>query len=245
MATALRQHLSIDSYWDGPEVKTFPDRTSPVHNVKGEYCSGGAPYRCTMWEGLKKSLNTMYYEIGEFNDPKAKISMTPAKIIDMAGQLGVQNLWPAQTCGGGARQPLTGSNGDQLIKQHCFSPEVAFGQYGIALQDLANVMATYAADGLRSTEHFVDSVTAGTGKDATVKYKSSWAVTKVAVPGMVTAQWADLQWAMQQVYHNAGMQDKQLANGREAAAKTGTWELSPTSNDNGWVVFNGYTARRQ
>ena len=51
-----------------------------------------------MWEGLKKSLNTMYYEIGEFKDPKAGITMNAAKIIDMAGQLGIQNIWPAQTC---------------------------------------------------------------------------------------------------------------------------------------------------
>ena len=47
-----------------------------------------------MWEGLKKSLNTMYYEIGEYKNQKAGITMNDAKILNMAGQLGVTNIWP-------------------------------------------------------------------------------------------------------------------------------------------------------
>ena len=35
MATALSQGISVDSYWDGPETKTFPDRTIAGEQRRG------------------------------------------------------------------------------------------------------------------------------------------------------------------------------------------------------------------
>src|SRR5215467_511162 len=38
MAAALKQGLSIYSYWYGPNIRQFPDRIQPVHNSGTKAC---------------------------------------------------------------------------------------------------------------------------------------------------------------------------------------------------------------
>ena len=106
---------------------------------------------CTMWKALKHSTNTVYYAIGK--------TVHPDNIINMAYDLGINHIWSDVRCNG-QRQDLVAGSGSKLFPK-CVGGEVAFGQFGVAVQDVANVMATFANHGTKATEHFVESVTQG------------------------------------------------------------------------------------
>jgi membrane peptidoglycan carboxypeptidase len=180
-------------------------------------------------------LNTVYYAVGE---DKAQ-GMSPAKVIDMAADLGVKHIWASATCKG-KRLDLTGDNGSQLWPS-CLSGDVSFGGFPVTVQDMANVMATLSNNGVRADEHFVKSVTQGF--ETKPFYTTSIHLTPV--PGYTAEMANDEQWAMQQVYKNRDEADNQLDDHRPAAVKTGTWELGQagkTSTENSSAFFNGYTA---
>ncbi len=186
---------------------------------------------------MQESLNTVYYAVGE--DKKA--GMSPAKVLDMAYDLGIKQVWAGAPCGG-KRLPLNGSNGNE-IWPHCLGADVSFGAYNVTVQDMANVMATFANNGVRADEHFVNYVNQGYGSDAHKVYQTAVHVTPV--PGYTHEMANDEQWAMQQVYKNSDENDNKLDGHREAAVKTGTWEYDgknakPGQNSSGF--FNGYTA---
>ena len=237
MAAALKQNLSINSYWYGPNSRKFDGRVTEVHNSGTEACPGVA-HVCTMWMALKESLNTVYYAIA--TDSAA--GMSPGKVIDMAYNLGIKQIWSDSRCGG-KPQKLTGSNGSQLAKT-CIGGEVAFGQFKVTVQDMANAMATLANHGVRANQHFVDKVTQGIGNNESTVYDGNSRI-KLTPSGLTPSQVDDETWSMQQVYKNRDEQDNQLANGRQAAVKTGTWQLGDdpkTSHFNEAAFFNGFTA---
>ena len=231
MATALSQGYSINSMWDGPHFVDRPNGQEPLHNNGGDDCPV-----CTMWQGLKKSTNTMYYNIGQ------KVGV--GNVIDMMQKMGVNNIWNDST---NKRYPLTPGNGKQIASEGKFGGELAFGQVGIDLQDLAHAVSTIANSGVVTTEHFVDDVTLPTSTTAVYSEK----LTHKPVDGVTTAMMHDEMWSMQQVMANGDETkpglvpgvNNQLADGRQAAAKTGTWEFSEKQpNDDSVAAFNGFTA---
>jgi membrane peptidoglycan carboxypeptidase len=237
LATALRQGISVNSYWYGPHSRQFDDRKKPVKNAGASEACPGAAHVCQLWKALAESLNTVYYAVGE--DTKA--GMTPAKVLDMAYDLGVKQIWAGAACGG-KRLPLNGSNGN-TIWPHCLGADLSFGAYGVTVQDMANVMATFANNGVRADEHFVNYVNQGYASDAKKVYQT--AIHLTPVPGYTREMANDEQWAMQQVYKNGDESDNKLDDGRPAAVKTGTWEYdgkNAKANDNQSGFFNGYTA---
>lgn len=237
LATALRQGISLNSYWYGPHSRKFADRIKPVKNSGATEACPGAAHVCTLWKALQESLNTVYYAVGE--DKKA--GMSPDKVLDMAYDLGIKQVWAGAPCGG-KRLPLNGSNGNQ-IWPHCLGGDLSFGAYNVTVQDMANVMATFANNGVRADEHFVNDVKQGYGNDAKKIYQT--AIHLTPVPGYTREMANDEQWAMQQVYKNSDERDNKLDDGREAAVKTGTWEYDgkgAKSDQNQSGFFNGYTA---
>ena len=182
-----------------------------------------------MWQALQHSTNTVYYAIGK--------TVHPDKIVDMAQSLGINHIWAGAECAG-KRLDLTPNSGSTIYPK-CIGGEVAFGQFGVAVQDVANVMATFANHGTKANEHFVKSVTRGFDKTPVVGAGERIVQTKTAL----NAQMADDEaWAMQQVFTNNDEKANQLDGDREAAVKTGTWQLGWNADASQEAMFSGYTA---
>jgi membrane peptidoglycan carboxypeptidase len=230
MTTALSQHISIDSYWDGPPSKVFPGRgddyakahngPGPVTNSDGDACPKNDGYVCTMQYALQVSTNTVFYGVGQ--------QVGPANVIDMMHKMGVDHIWaPVIDQATGAsrdqRYDLDKYAGKDLYPSR-LGGEVAIGQYGITVQDNATGMATLAAGGVHTHTHFVDYVMKGTQ----VVYKARTQQTTAAQIGLTKAEVDDATWAMSTVIDN-GLPKNRLAGGRQAASKTGTWEWCNTA----------------
>ncbi len=54
LATALRQGISLNSYWYGPHSRTFKDRIKPVKNSGLTEACPGAAHVCTLWKGVAR-----------------------------------------------------------------------------------------------------------------------------------------------------------------------------------------------
>ena len=245
MTTALTQHISIDSYWDGPAKKVFPGRgddkalrnggPGPVTNSEGDACPAASNHTCTMQYALQVSTNTVFYGVGQV--------VGPDKIIDVAHAMGVQHIW-APVNGVDKRFDLANTAGKDIYPQYA-GGELAIGQYGITVQDNAAGAATLAAGGVHAETHFVDAVYKG----ADLVYKGRTKQTKMSdAIGLTREEVDDATWAMSTVIQSGtGSKDK-LANARPAAAKTGTWQLCTTcdakdkntgKNSDAW--FTGFT----
>jgi membrane peptidoglycan carboxypeptidase len=225
MTTALSQHISIDSYWDGPPSKEFPGRgdayakqhngPGPVTNSDGDACPKDQGYVCTMQYALQVSTNTVFYGVGQ--------KVGPDNVIDMMHKMGVDHIWaPVIDASTGAahdqRYDLDKYAGKDLFPSK-LGGEVAIGQYGITVEDNATGMATLAAGGVHTQTHFVDYVMKG----SQVVYKARTKQATAAQLGLTKAEVDDATWAMSTVI-DKGLPKNRLSGGRQAASKTGTWE---------------------
>jgi membrane peptidoglycan carboxypeptidase len=243
LAAALKENISIDSYWHGPPSMEFPNsgRTKgspagPVTNAdgNGDSCPPQDNYDCPLWSALQKSMNTVFYGIGD--------TIGAAKVIDTAKAMGIRWMWATVPDGKGGqteqRIDLSQFTGAQVAPKY-FGTEVSIGQYPITVLDQATAIATIAARGVQAPAHFVSKVMKG----AATLYQTPIKQTKLYETfGLSQAQLDDEIWAMQKVLSNGGTGGNKdaLANGRDAAAKTGTWEYQKTAdNSNAW--FDGIT----
>lgn len=232
LAAALREGISIDSYWDGSGSREFPDqgrvrgtKPGPITNSGGETCGSAPNYACPLWKALQMSLNTVYYAVG--------VKVGPDKVIDMAHAMGIDYMWTND----GERVQLTGTNPGEKLYPHPFSAEVAIGQFGVTVQDQAAGMASIANGKVANQEHFVLKVQRG----AQVIYQESTKQTKLSDYGITPEMMNDEQWATGQVLDPGGTAEgTSLAGGRKAGGKTGTWQYKDTS-DNAHAWFVGFT----
>jgi len=58
LVAALRENISIDSWWDGKSPRTFPGRKIPIKN-SGASCPGG----CPLWQAVQNSMNTPMFAV--------------------------------------------------------------------------------------------------------------------------------------------------------------------------------------
>jgi membrane peptidoglycan carboxypeptidase len=245
LATALSQGISIDSYWHGPPSLEFPDQNrtkasaaGPVTNADGtsDSCPKNTQpvtYVCTLQMALQQSMNTVFYGVGDV--------VKASNIINMAKAMGVQHLWapvpdpanPKTTVD--KRFDLANYTGAQLSPKY-FGNELSIGQYGTTVLDNATGVATLAARGVAAPAHFVQKVYQGSN----LVYEERLQQTNTAQTAHLTSQEIDDEtWAMQSVI-DKGLSKNKLANGREAAAKTGTWQYGNTSsNQDAW--YAGFT----
>ena len=212
LATALENDISIKSYWDGSSPQTFPDRGSPVSNSE----NNNKCKRCTLERATVMSLNTAYYAL--------TYKLGKDKVIDLAHKAGIRVLDSPN--GNGTYDHIDLSQPDSA--KH-FSTEVGIGQFPVSVLDNANGFATFAAEGTAAKAHFVDEVTRGDEEIAKIQPETTEAFSKESA--------ADADKVLRQVV-TAGGND--LAGGRPAAAKTGTWQYSKTQ-DNAHAWMCGYT----
>jgi membrane peptidoglycan carboxypeptidase len=232
LAAALAKGIGIDSYWQGPETKDFPDQGRTAKNGNavsnlGESCKilSGTDV-CTLQQGLALSLNTVFFGVGTV--------VGPAAVVNMAKAMGIKHMWDLDN----KRYDLANVTGEQVTRQP-FDYEVAIGQYGITTLDNADGAATIAARGVQADAHFVAEVDQG----ANVVWREVIKQNILSKTMGITQQAMDDEsWAMSTVLtQNTGNTKNRLANNRPAAAKTGTWEACKGCKDNGNAWFVGFT----
>jgi membrane peptidoglycan carboxypeptidase len=133
------------------------------------------------------------------------IDVGPQKVVDMAHRLGIP-------------------------KNVYINPgtSVSLGPDNVPALDMASVYSTFASGGMAATPHIVEKVL---NRDGKVIYSADPGARRVLSPQVT----ADATYAMQQVVKLGTGTSAQLANGREAAGKTGTTD----NNRSAW--FCGYT----
>jgi membrane peptidoglycan carboxypeptidase len=227
LGAALKAGVSLNTYWDGTSPTTFPGREKPVENAEGKTKCAGGDQHCLLSEATIESLNVPFYALA------SKIG--PDKVVDFAKDAGIRYMWNTEL-------PADKQRFDLSAQKPSLSAEVGIGQYPITVLDHANGVATLAARGARAPVHFVSKVYKG----ADVVYSESFKATQI--PGFTQAMADDETATLTKVIPSgtgAG-QGLALAGGRQAAAKTGTWQAEipgkakSDQNSNAWMV--GYIA---
>ncbi|GAA2624273.1 transglycosylase/D,D-transpeptidase PonA1 [Dactylosporangium fulvum] len=233
LAAGLMAGYRTDSAWNGESPQEFPKsgRTfrqgNPVTNA-GEgsatspRCKSGSGRWCTLEEVTVMSLNVPFYALTE--------TIGPDKVIDTARAAGITDMW-ATVDRVSHKVDLEQNNGKAVYPKY-FNTEVGFGQYPVTVLDQAGGMATFAARGIAARTHFLKEVWTG-GK------KTFGEIVKpTRIPGFTDQMADDLNAVLQGVPKRY---DLTMADQRQVAGKTGTWQLgSTTNNAHAWMV--GYTA---
>jgi membrane peptidoglycan carboxypeptidase len=222
LAEALHQKISLQTHFDSPATKEFPEsgrtkatEAGPVRNSSTAACQPS----CSLVDATVASLNVPFFELTE--------KLGVGNVIEMAAKAGIDNMW-ANVAGQPqpVRTPLAGKPGAELAPM--FSTELGIGQYGVTVLDHTNGLATLAANGKRAQSHFVRSVE----KDGQQVYGENLDQTDI---GLTQDQIDQLDATLNKV--TAGDFSKDW----DAAGKTGTWQAgkSLTQNADTWMV--GYT----
>jgi membrane peptidoglycan carboxypeptidase len=247
LIAAMREGVSFDTHWQ-TEPFTPPWRDIPIRNAgrpTAGSCEGTAPDYCTLrWSTIQS-----------YNVPFAYFSMAkggdgPAAIVQAAMDAGVRTM-SSPSCAqpseegeadsfprSGNAIDLTSIEAVSEVAPNCFFHEVAFGQYEITVLDHASGMATLAARGVYHEPHFVAKVEE---KDENGDWVAIYS-NSISGDQRIQTEHADaITGVLGQIPSDPIMGGKALANGRPAAAKTGTWEYDGPGGGNAdaWVV--GYT----
>ncbi len=210
LVAALEQGIGLGYQVDSSPYKV--DEKLTINNSEGESCGS-----CSIAEGLKRSLNTVYYRL------MLKLRNGPSDVADAAHRAGVAESFP------GVEHSLSedGKGGPP-------GPGVVLGKYESRVIDMASAYATLAASGIYHAPHFVAKVVNGNGEvlfDAAAEEKKGDRRIAADVADNVTSAMLPIPG-----YSNG----HNLAGGRPAAAKTGTHQLGDTGqNRDAWMV--GYT----
>ncbi len=210
LVAALEQGMGLGYQVDSSPLKV--DEKLTINNSEGESCG-----TCSIAEGLKRSLNTVYYRL------MLKLKNGPSDVADAAHRAGVAKSFP------GVEYTLSEDGKGGLP-----APGVVLGKYETRVIDMASAYATLAASGIYHAPHFVEKVVNADGEvlfDASAEERAGDRRIEADVADNVTS-------AMQPIpgYSNGHT----LAGGRAAAAKTGTHQLGDTGqNRDAWMV--GYT----
>ncbi len=209
LVAALEQGIGLGYQVDSSPYKV--DEKLTINNSEGESCG-----TCSIAEGLKRSLNTVYYRL------MLKLRNGPADVADAAHRAGVAESFP------GVEHSLSedGKGGPP-------APGVVLGKYESRVIDMASAYATLAASGIFHPPHFVQKVVNANGEvlfDASSEDKGERRIAADVADNVTSAM---LPIAGYSNGHT-------LSGGRPAAAKTGTHQLGDTGqNRDAWMV--GYT----
>lgn len=171
---------------------------------------GGCNGACTMKEALKQSLNTPFLRLQD------ELANTTQDTADMAHALGMARSLP------GIEETLT-ENGEQPFEG------IILGQYQSRPIDMAHALATLANEGVWHDTYFVEKVETADGQ-VLYQHGATEGERRVAANVANTVLEAMLPIAGWSGY-------KDLAGGRESAAKTGTTQLGDTGlNKDAWMI---------
>ncbi|HEX6873767.1 MAG TPA: transglycosylase domain-containing protein [Micromonosporaceae bacterium] len=224
VAAALRDGISLKSWWDSSSPHDFPPRRVGANAIRNastctkEYGEPDGP--CTLLGSTVASLNVPFYAVTE--------DIGSAKVVEMARDAGIRSMWTDSR----TRIDFTAETDIASQGRQHFDTEVGFGQYPVTVLDHANGLATFAADGLPAQAHFVKSV----AKAGAVIFRET--LPAAGQPRVLSEpQSRDLTYALSQT------SSANLGNGWDSAGKTGTWQYAKSANENahGWMV--GFTKK--
>ncbi|SCG48018.1 transglycosylase domain-containing protein [Micromonospora halophytica] len=223
LAAAIDAGKSVESRWKG---KAFtPDGVKfRVSNAGTDNPSCGDS--CTLRESTLKSLNVPFYHVS--------LDIGPDKIVEMAKKAGVSMMWQTNV-NPPKGHDLTKADPKDLAPDP-FYHVISYGQYPITVLDHANGVATFANKGVYHKAHFLLSVekqNKDTGKWEKLGGEQLKPLKRIN-PDVVADVNDVLKDYPARVNHR-------LDDGREATAKTGTWELREGTNENGDAWMIGYT----
>jgi len=217
LAAALKAGASLDSYWKWTP-HDMPGRTGTAQIRNASSCPSDAAKTglCTLLDSTVASLNVPFYGV--------TVAVTPAKVLAMARDAGINDMWTDQR----QRQDLTQVKNMSEVTPGKFDIILGIGQYPITVLDHANGLATFAADGLRAQAHFVEKVLDGDN----IVYGET--LPKPDQPKIMNQQAInDLDYALSKI-----STAKLPSLGWDTAGKTGTWEYNnkTTENAHAWMV---------
>lgn len=225
----LREGVSFDSHWKTSEYQP-PYLDEPIRNAgrdaRDTGCEGAAPDYCTLRWSTQQSYNVPFYHFSE----AVEDNQGPPKIVQAAKDAGIRTM-TGVVDGESVVVDLTTEEVSDVAPE-IFFHHVAFGQYGITPLDHASGLATLAARGVYHEPHFVAKVEQ--------KVNGEWvpvAGDRISGEQRVEQHYADAITGVLSTI--PGIWGFALADGRPAAAKTGTWEHPDGGNRDAWVV--GYT----
>ena len=210
LVAALEQGMGLGYQVDSSPLKVNDKLT--INNSEGESCGN-----CSIAEGLKRSLNTVYYRL------MLKLKNGPVDVAEAAHRAGVVESFP------GVEHTLSedGLGGPP-------TPGVVLGKYETRVIDMASAYATLAASGIYHRPHFVEKVVNAqgevlfdlAGEDNTGERR----IEKPVADNVIAAMQPIPGWS----------NGHTLSGGRTSAAKTGTHQLGDTgANRDAWMV--GFT----
>ncbi|WP_305788459.1 transglycosylase domain-containing protein [Symbioplanes lichenis] len=207
LAAGLREGISFDTRWDGKLPNKRGERISNAGAEDSAVCNGGGGIeRCSLEEATIQSYNFPFYWIAD--------GIGVSKVVQAAKDAGLKHL----VNNDGKIIDLEKTDASTWDKN--FSEEVAFGQFRVLPLEHAEGVATIVNQGERHEAHFIKSVKKmdeNTGKF--VNFKSE--LGKDGKQVFDKAQMSDLEGVMAKIPEHA---KNTLEDGREAIAKSGTWE---------------------
>ncbi|MDI1465997.1 transglycosylase domain-containing protein [Catellatospora sp. KI3] len=228
LAAALEHQYSIKSRWDSTELKKSRGDEFDVSNSGRENASCNRD--CPLDLMTIKSYNVPFFKIAK--------AIGPEEVVGLARRAGIGTMW---STGDGKARHLDDPRAD--TGRGAFYYQVGFGQYPITVLDHATGVATFAAGGVYHKPHFVVKVerkNRKTGAWETVPGTGEQLVARRAF----TKEIADeVTGVLKQIVGSHAL------SGRQAAAKTGTWENGQRDakgrkrheGENAHAWFVGYT----
>jgi membrane peptidoglycan carboxypeptidase len=230
LIAALQERVSFDTHWKTSEFAPDYRPNNPIRNAGrvAQSCEGEAPDYCTL----------RWSTVHSYNVPFAYFSLAmgmrgPQAIVDAAKASGI-TMMTGRVDGERVVVDLTEIGSASEVEPLPFFHEVAFGQYAVTVLDHASGTATLAAQGVYHRPHFVEKV------EQRNRDSGEWeTVAGDQIAGEERVSSAIANSITQVLTAVPGAGGNALANGRPAAAKTGTWEHDQSGVADAWMT--GYT----
>ncbi|MFC7276747.1 transglycosylase domain-containing protein [Paractinoplanes rhizophilus] len=214
LAAGLQEDLSFDSIWDSTKLRP---NGKPINNAgadPGTICKN-KPKNCDLETATIKSYNFPFYWIAD--------TIGRSKVIAAAKAAGIKHMYTDgnKQFPNGKLVDLTKTDKSTWEKLGYFDNEVAFGQYRVVPLEHAEGVATIVSGGVHHNAHFIRQVKRVNPEDGKVEVINA---EKTAGTRVFDAdKMANLQGVMKKIVQ---VDNRDLRNGRESIAKSGTWEYN-------------------
>jgi membrane peptidoglycan carboxypeptidase len=221
LAAALKDGISIKSYWDARSPQEFPESGRTGKNAVRNRSTAKCQPACTLVDATVAGLETVYFGLTE--------TVGASAVVEMARAAGIDDMWAFETDNQKVRVDLAGLGNVADVVPSKFANEVGLGQYPVTVLDQANSMATFSAGGRRAQVHFAREVR-----------KGSQVVSSERLPGGGDARVLS-QAALDDLTYTLSLTSSGKLSGRSSASRIGTWLLGGSTSENAHAWIVGYT----
>jgi membrane peptidoglycan carboxypeptidase len=227
LAAGLKENLSFDSIWDSSLKRKNGKKINNADADDNNLCNG-KPRSCDLETATIKSYNFPFYWIAD--------AIGVDKVVAAAKAAGIKHMFTDSKKGfvNGEMIDLTKTDKSTWVKNGNFDREVGFGQYRVPPLEHAEGVATIVNDGVHHLAHFIKSVKRvdpDTGKTTNIGQEK-----KDGNRVFPEDQMSNLQGVLKKI---VDVDDRDLQDGRESIAKSGTWEFSESKGGSGDCWFVG------